>query len=309
MVFTFNDITVVIPAYNAEKTISRTLESCLSIGLNRIVVINDGSTDATQSIVRSKDVLCVTTINQGAAASRELGLSHVETDLVIFLDADDQLLEDGVRESLKLLDKNSDLGFVGAVGSFIAVASDNRPLQTFKPWATGVDTRQLVERGYSPGPPGCMLWSTSAVRDSIGLEIPKLNPRLAEDYEQLIRLSMVGNIVDHEKASCLYLEGMGKSASAGIEDLKAANQIRIHYSNSTDFRFKSWTYLNLLSINLRRLSITKYRDKRLFRISMNAASFIISPDYYAQRFWMRIERKISDAIYGTPNSLSRHDQN
>lgn len=85
-------ITVIIPAYNEEKVIASCIESLLSNGLTpqQIVIVDDGSTDGTASLVKNKfpNVVLVRQSNQGKAAALNNGLSKVETPLVAFMDAD-----------------------------------------------------------------------------------------------------------------------------------------------------------------------------------------------------------------------------
>lgn len=86
---------VVIPAYNAEQTIEAALQSCLL--QNRlpleIIVVDDASTDATVSLVKSFDTSLVTLIllpeNSGPAAARNAAMNVVRGTHIAFLDADD----------------------------------------------------------------------------------------------------------------------------------------------------------------------------------------------------------------------------
>lgn len=92
-------ISVIIPAYNAEKTIRRCIDSvllgCCGGGYEReIIVVNNGSTDNTEVIVRdmathNPELLLITQTNKGPAWSRETGLRHATGDYVAWVDSDD----------------------------------------------------------------------------------------------------------------------------------------------------------------------------------------------------------------------------
>jgi glycosyltransferase involved in cell wall biosynthesis len=87
-------ISVVIPVYNGEKTILETIESVLNQSFTdfEIIVINDGSQDATLEIVSSiKDprLKVFSYPNAGQAIARNRGVSHAVGEFVSFLDADD----------------------------------------------------------------------------------------------------------------------------------------------------------------------------------------------------------------------------
>lgn len=94
-------ISIVIPAYNAERFIGATLDSILSqCGANHtVIVVNDGSTDGTSHVVadtgrRFGDRKLVEHVqpNQGVSMARNTGLGLAEGEYVMFVDADDLLL-------------------------------------------------------------------------------------------------------------------------------------------------------------------------------------------------------------------------
>ena len=103
-------VTVIIPAWNAERYLEATLESLLAQSHRnlRILVVDDGSTDSTPQILerihRADPRLQYWTVpNGGPAKARNFALEHLppETDSVMFLDADDLLLEDAVSYALE----------------------------------------------------------------------------------------------------------------------------------------------------------------------------------------------------------------
>jgi glycosyltransferase involved in cell wall biosynthesis len=87
---------VVIPAYNAEHTISNVLENLIDFGFNRdnIVVVNDGSVDATSSVARRYGVQVVdhnTNKGKGAALKAGINIMHMmDVPGVFTIDADGQ---------------------------------------------------------------------------------------------------------------------------------------------------------------------------------------------------------------------------
>ena len=85
------EVSVVIPAYNEEKEI---LNAVLSISSNNtsrsveIIVVNNNSTDATESLVRESGVTCVNETKKGVTAARTAGLLAAKGKYVINADAD-----------------------------------------------------------------------------------------------------------------------------------------------------------------------------------------------------------------------------
>lgn len=91
---------VIIPAYNAEETITRCLESLISQKRNdvEIIVVNDGSTDNTLNIIRllaeqNEAIICIDQINGGVSKARNVGLEYATGEYVTFVDSDDYVTE------------------------------------------------------------------------------------------------------------------------------------------------------------------------------------------------------------------------
>ena len=89
-------VSILIPAYNAERWIAETLESALAQTWpnKEVIVVDDGSRDETLSIARkfeSKNVSIVTQDNKGAAAARNKAFDLCQGDYIQWLDADDLL--------------------------------------------------------------------------------------------------------------------------------------------------------------------------------------------------------------------------
>ena len=84
-------ITVVIPAYNGARFISKALLSALNQTRppDEIIVIDDGSTDDTASIVRQYPVRLIQQANAGVSAARNRAIGEATSDWVAFLDQDD----------------------------------------------------------------------------------------------------------------------------------------------------------------------------------------------------------------------------
>jgi glycosyltransferase involved in cell wall biosynthesis len=83
-------ISVVIPAYNAEKTLPGCLEALLNQTLvpNEVIVVDDGSTDRTAQVAGKFKVTLIRQPNQGPAAARNAGVSKACGDIIMFTDSD-----------------------------------------------------------------------------------------------------------------------------------------------------------------------------------------------------------------------------
>lgn len=83
-------ISVIIPAYNVEQTLGACLDALIAQATpdTEIIVVDDGSTDATRAVAEAKGVRVITQANRGAAAARNTGVQHARGEIVLFLDAD-----------------------------------------------------------------------------------------------------------------------------------------------------------------------------------------------------------------------------
>lgn len=107
---------VVIPAYNAAATLRETLASVLaqSVPPERVIVVDDGSTDGTEAIARGygQAVSCIVQDNAGCGAATTRGLDAVETPIVATLDADDLWLPEKAERQLAHLAANPEIDAV-----------------------------------------------------------------------------------------------------------------------------------------------------------------------------------------------------
>ncbi len=110
-------VSVIIPAYNAEKFISKTINSVLSQDHHdfEIIIVDDGSTDMTESIIlsyvkQSHKVKGIKQNNAGVSAARNNGFKSARGDYVAFLDADDIWESQFLSVLVQLLEKDPSTG-------------------------------------------------------------------------------------------------------------------------------------------------------------------------------------------------------
>lgn len=93
MMKTYPKVSVVIPAYNAEETLAKTLESVLqqTVPAGEIIVVDDGSRDATCTVVEQfgERVRLIRQENAGPSAARNHGIREARYGWIALLDADD----------------------------------------------------------------------------------------------------------------------------------------------------------------------------------------------------------------------------
>lgn len=122
---------VVIPAYNADRTIGEAIESALSQSLppRAIVVVDDGSTDTTAECARAFGwrVTVVAQANSGCGAATTRGFESVLTPLVACLDADDVWIGDKAARQIERLAAAPELDGVFCLARLFKHGESPRP--------------------------------------------------------------------------------------------------------------------------------------------------------------------------------------
>ena len=112
-------VSVLIPAYNAEKTISRCLDSilCQTYRDIELIIVNDGSKDNTLFILSDyakKDdrIVVCNQPNQGVASARNTGLRNANGNYILYVDADDWIEPNMIQRLMDLIG-DADIVFCG----------------------------------------------------------------------------------------------------------------------------------------------------------------------------------------------------
>src|SRR5438477_3921735 len=103
-------VSILIPAYNAERWIADTIRSALAQTWPRreIIIVDDGSRDQTLQVAQqfaSKNVSVVAQENQGASTARNKAFELCQGDYIQWLDADDLLTPDKIAKQVEASDR------------------------------------------------------------------------------------------------------------------------------------------------------------------------------------------------------------
>lgn len=104
-------ISVIVPVYNCENDIYRCIKSILKQTYKNIeiLIINDGSTDNSEKIIKSiedKRIIYITKKNTGVSDTRNLGINRANGKYILFVDADDYLFENMIEITYKEICEN-----------------------------------------------------------------------------------------------------------------------------------------------------------------------------------------------------------
>lgn len=150
-------VSVIIPCYNEERLIERSVRSVISqcYAPIELAVVDDGSTDKSKDVVlrlqaelgtADKTIKYVYKENGGLGSAIDEGLKHISGDYLALLDADDRLLPDALSEMAAFLDTHAD--YAGVRTSGYRVCGDKRaPFATHAAERTETDIFPLLVEG------------------------------------------------------------------------------------------------------------------------------------------------------------------
>lgn len=242
---------VVIPAFNAERTIERAVASILaqSVLPAEIIIVDDGSQRPLNEVWDAvpRLVHMVRQDNQGAAAARNRGLELAQGDLIAFLDADDYWLPDKMTRQLHAFQAFPELVISG--GAFVEEECDGgrrlRRAELIESWSH--HPRQL--QGPDIFSAACALWTGTVVvrRTHLGDHRFRSGWEPAEDRELWLRLVRGACVMFHrEPLAVAVLEPNSLSRSAVDRDCR--NMLRVIDAGRHELgwrqhrKWRLWTY-------------------------------------------------------------------
>lgn len=188
-------ITVLMPAYNAEKYICEAIMSVLRQTYRNfeLLIVNDGSTDRTQMIVEAfrddRIILINKEKNEGVAAALNTGLIHARAGYIARFDADDICVPERLEKQLRFLQQNPEHILVGSDVDYIL--DNGEFLFSFKCIAhTHEDIMQKLYF-YTPFAHPAVMFKKEAVMNVGGYQE---NAHNFEDYLLWINLAKSGRM-------------------------------------------------------------------------------------------------------------------
>ena len=197
-------VSVVIPAYNAQRTIRETLASVVAQTVDEleVIVVDDGSTDGTSAAVEAlgdRRISVLHQANAGHAAARNTGIASARGRYLAFIDADDLWLANKLERQLQVLERDPQIRALQCAVVFVD--------DTLAPMFVGDSVEgpnQLFDVLCFRGLPGMM--STLIVERTLFDELGGFDPSLIilQDWELAIRLARRGALYSIRDPLALY---------------------------------------------------------------------------------------------------------
>ena len=180
-------VSVIIGVYNGERYLKETVDSLLAQTYeNReIIIVNDGSTDQSQTIIASYHdprIICINRANNlGLTKSLNEGLGHAQGKYIARLDVGDVSIPSRIAEQVSFLNHHPE---VGIVGSGIQIFVDNRTLKNYIYNPTHEDIKNSLLHFVNPLPHSTLMLRKSVVDQLHGYDNRFLR---SQDYDLLLR--------------------------------------------------------------------------------------------------------------------------
>jgi len=208
-------ISIIIPAYNAERTILETIKSVQQQTFSdfELIVINDGSRDRTLKIledVKDERITVFSYENAGVSIARNRGITHATGDFISFIDADDLWTPDKLELQIAALQQYPEAGvayswtnLIDEKGEFLHAGE---PIDF-----TGNVYKELLVRNFIYSGSNPLI--RRQVIESVGFDDTLTH---GEDWEFYLRLAAKSPFVVVPKPQILYRQTL-KSASSKVE--------------------------------------------------------------------------------------------
>jgi glycosyltransferase involved in cell wall biosynthesis len=161
-------VAIIIPCFNAERTIEATLNTAVEQSVKEIVVIDDGSSDSTASIARSFSprIRLISGPNRGVSFARNVGIAETSAEWLLFLDADDLLTRDTVERRLVDADCQRSEVIVSDWVDFVDNGPDNCAVGSVRQidWKALKDDAELAIASHVWATTAALLYRRSIVR-------------------------------------------------------------------------------------------------------------------------------------------------
>jgi glycosyltransferase involved in cell wall biosynthesis len=254
-----NAILVVIPVFNRSKMIIEALDSVASQTLrpSEIVVVDDGSTDATAATVdawigahREFNVSLIRSPNRGASVARNLGFAgrHPRAEFVVFLDSDDFWPDDFLERASRCLRKNGDSTLAVADRIFVEVDGVKTNVVSSRPFE--IDPfLQLIRVGAGYGSAALIRASSFEASGGYPEDVPTGHDIVL--FEKLITAG-----------KCLHIEGAPVTIRVWVQKFSTDQEPHLHLRYPDRYIRWAETYLSVCQSRSGRPGLNARRELR-----------------------------------------------
>lgn len=208
-------VSVILPVYNAENYLEESINSILyqDYPLIELIIVNDGSTDGSTSLLRRyaaiyNNIILVEQRNQGLSSALNTGISYATGKYIARMDADDISLTSRISSQVQYLERNHSISILG---TWIRYYIDGKIVGTWRPPASPYLCKVKSLFGSPLAHPSVMFRS-SFIKDNCIVYNPDFDG--VEDYELWSRITTFKNTANIPMYLLLYRRGNPSSLTA-----------------------------------------------------------------------------------------------
>jgi len=288
---------IVIAVYNKEKYIKQTLQSVLNQTCKdfEIVVVNDGSTDASEAVIKNLNdprIKYYPQQNKGAGAARNTAISKAYSQYIALLDADDYW-EETYLEEISLLIKTYPKEHVYATA--VQVQTKGKTILSVYSIEGLKDEEVRVVNFFDASHINSLLTSSSTViKKEVFEEVGMYDPTIksGQDTDLWVRVALKYNVVFLNKPLATYLFAPSSLSNTRLQVSEKASYEKYEVYESNNLSLKKFLDLNryslaiLAKLNDDKVSFRKNYEKIDFsnlnpkqRFLVKSPSFIVKTMY------------------------------
>ena len=215
-------VSIVIPLYNKAPYIERALCSVLAQTFQdfEVIIIDDGSTDNSVEVVKGIINSCIRLIcqeNAGVSAARNRGIAEAKTELIAFLDADDEWMPTFLETVLRLHAKYPNAGMYGTAYKYrMPGGYYEKPKYKYLPNKSGEETLINYVRVSLGDPP--ITASTVMIKKEALLKNGcfSIGKKLAEDLAVFMKISFEYPVIWSNQVCAIYFKDITDSATKTV---------------------------------------------------------------------------------------------
>jgi len=298
---------IVIAVFNKEEFITNTIQSVLNQTIQEfeLVIVNDGSTDGSESAIRAfKDdrIHCVSQSNKGASAARNAGIQQSSNPYIAFLDADDRWLPNHL-ETIEELITDFPEEKVFATNSLIV---KNRT-QFDKTYSLSFSSGSNLVNYFQASLLDSVLHSSTLVAHAdVFKQIGRYDNDLesGEDTDLYIRIGLQYSIVFNPKV-CVHIQQTGNSLMLATQTIaQKPNFEKFESLEQQHPRLKKYLNQNRYSLcvlakrtgnqrafdeNLKKIDLNNLnsKQKRILKLPSNMVKVLIKLKKLGEQFGIR----------------------
>lgn len=251
---------IVIPLYNKEKHIEKTLQSVFDQTFQdfEILVVNDGSTDQSLKVtenITDRRIHIISIKNSGVSHARNVGISKAKADFVAFLDADDLWKKDHLENLRQLIKDFPDCGLYAT--AYIKQTKETFLECNFKGIPNKGDWSGVVEDYFQSSIYNSIAWASAVAIpkktfEEVGFFDEKITLGAGEDTDMWIRIALKRPVAFNNKISAihnLYAENRLSNSNTNLRQFINLDKYEEKAKNNPSL--KKYLDINRFSIGLK----------------------------------------------------------